>query len=729
MNLIQTVLGRRQFIKGALVSGAAGIALQKGGGLLGPAVAEASTTGAGAGVFSDRYASLLSPIRLGNVMVKNRMIQTPSIPRNLVGPENISADQMIEHYANIAKNGCGICFVEALSGTEDEAVNRYHAQMIEAMHFGGALVCTGASHASEGPMPAGPGMPPQSGMSEDKGGTGGSSGGVEYAIGNRTTMWNGDGKLQRETPATEIPVEMIREMIEETVTHAKFLKSFGYDAILFGMSYRKSMLAQALSPVLNTRKDKYGGSVENRARLALEMFSAVKKACGEDFLVIANMSGEELGEGWDGSYTGGYTTQDAAEYAKVWEDALDILMVRGWSDNESHPTSFNFPQGDPPILRYAADIKKGGAKLAVAPNGGFRNPDLNEAYLSQGKADMIAMARNWIAEPAYARKLAEGRGEDVTPCLLCNECHTHGRAPWVAGCTVNPKMGIAHRLPLLIDAPAAPRKVAVIGGGPAGMKAAITAAERGHQVTLYEKTESLGGQLKVMDYVSFKWTFKEFKDHLVRQVEKSGITVHLRTKATPKMLRKEGYDVVLAALGSTPNMPEISGATQRNVIAPLYAHGNKTLGKNVVIIGGDQIGTETGMYLASEGHRVTVLAGETGTAEATETVTPFDASEFYLTSTRWAFLGDAFRYIVGAEVKEIAGDAVVYLDADGKEQRLAADNIIVSQGRNPRLTEAMTFSTAAGRFGAVGDCNARGGIVRKGIRKAMRSAFAAASEI
>jgi 2,4-dienoyl-CoA reductase-like NADH-dependent reductase (Old Yellow Enzyme family)/thioredoxin reductase len=656
------------------------------------------------------------------------MMQTPSIPRNLVGPEDISADQLIEHYANIAKNGCGICFVEAPSDTKDEAANRYHAQMLEAIHFSGALACTGAAHASEGPMPSPPGGPGSEGGTPD-GGPGGGGAGITYAIGNRSTMWNGDGKLQMEIPAQEIPVEMIRNMISETASHAKFLKSFGYDAILFGMSYRKSMLAQALSPVLNTRKDRYGGSIENRARLALEMFQAVKKACGEDFLIIANISGEEIGEGGGGGYTGGYTARDAAEYAKVWEDALDILVVRGWSDNESHPTSFNFPQGDPPILRYAETIKKGGARLAVAPNGGFRNPDLNEAYLAAGKADMIAMARNWIAEPEYGRKLQEGRGEDVFPCLLCNECHTHGRAPWVDGCTVNPKMGIAHRLPRLIDAPGVSKKVAVIGGGPAGMKAAIIAAERGHRVDLYEKNDYLGGQLKVMDHVPFKWTFKELKDYLVRQLEKHGINVHLRTKTTPEMIRAKGYDAVLAALGSAPIVPDISGARKGKVLAPIFAHGNPTLGKNVVVIGGDQIGTETGMYLAEKGHRVTVLAKDTGIAEATETVIPFDASEFYLSSVRWAHLGDAFSYLTGASVKSISGGKVIYQDAEGKEKSVQADSIIASDGRKPRLAEAMKFADTAAWFRVIGDCDAKSGVVRKGIRKSMRSAFAAASAI
>jgi pyruvate/2-oxoglutarate dehydrogenase complex dihydrolipoamide dehydrogenase (E3) component len=261
------------------------------------------------------------------------------------------------------------------------------------------------------------------------------------------------------------------------------------------------------------------------------------------------------------------------------------------------------------------------------------------------------------------------------------------------------------------------------------MKAAIIAAERGHQVDLYEKNNYLGGQLKVMDHVPFKWTFKEFKDYLIAQVEKHGIKVHLRTRTTPEMIRGKGYDAVLLALGSAPIISDIPGAKRGRMMAPIYAHGNPTIGKHVVVIGGDQIGTETGMYLAENGHQVTVLAEKTGIAEATRTVIPFDASEFYLSSVRWAHLGDTFRYITGAVATSVSNDTVTYRDADGKEKTIQADSIIASDGRTPRLAEAMKFADTAPWFRVIGDCDAKSGVVRKGIRKSMRSAFAAASAI
>ena len=144
---------------------------------------------------------------------------------------------------------------------------------------------------------------------------------------------------------------------------------------------------------------------------------------------------------------------------------------------------------------------------------------------------MISMARGWWTDPEYGKKAYEGRGEDVIPCVRCNDCHgkvTGVEGPPVCFCTVNPEFGHAHRINRMIDSPVVSRKVAVIGGGPAGMKAAVIAAERGHKVTLYEKNDFLGGQLKHTDYPSFKWSYKNFKDYLVLQVNKSGIKVHLK---------------------------------------------------------------------------------------------------------------------------------------------------------------------------------------------------------
>jgi thioredoxin reductase len=474
------------------------------------------------------------------------------------------------------------------------------------------------------------------------------------------------------------------------------------------MSYRSSIYANSLSPAMNKRTDKYGGNHENRARIVIELCEAIKKECGRDFLIDAQVSGEEE--------TGGYTLADMVKYAKLFEGHVDILQLRGPNLAMSHPMGQNFKKGNPPTLRYAEAIKKSGAKITVAPVGGYQDLDLNEAFIASGKADMIAMARAFICDPEYGRKAYEGRGEDVVPCILCNRCHGITKAPRLSVCSVNPKMGIAHKAYRMVPAPVASRKVAVIGGGPAGMKAAITAAERGHAATLFEKSGALGGQLRHTDYASFQWPLKDYKDYLIRQVKKAGVDVRVNTAATPEMIRKMKFDAVLVAIGAEPVSSRLSGTTGVKVYNVVDVFGNeKTLGKNVVVIGGDKIGTQTGMHLAESGHMVTVLTGgkELLTAEGAHQVI-----DTYIGMKNFSFKtkATAIRIVEGK---------VTYVDAKGDEKSTPADSVVIYAGFKPRMDEALNFSDSADRFFMIGDCQEVGGQVWA----CTRTAFAAASMV
>jgi 2,4-dienoyl-CoA reductase-like NADH-dependent reductase (Old Yellow Enzyme family)/thioredoxin reductase len=711
-------MGRRQFLMAAGTASALGLGMKKFGSAIGGlhsnAAGAADNSGAAGkkGVFSNRYRHLLSPIKLGNVWVKNRLMQSDSYPFFMQGPETFPSEQVISWYADVAKNGCGIVMVfkgddpppegesKTVSKTHgwipvwdksDIKVQSYFAQLTDAIHF----------HGSRAAVTISPDFDRQ------------------YSI--STVVAPGPFRGRGGQQPKEIPAELIQKAIAGVVEKAKFYQGLGFDMVHFHMSYRRSLLANALSPVMNIRKDKYGGNLENRAKLHLEMFQAIKKACGPNFLVGAHLSGKEMGEG-------GYTPQDLAETAKIWEGALDIMVVRGETDNISHASPYTFNDQYNPILEYARIVKAGGTRLAVVPNGGFQDLDQNEEYIASGMADMISMARAWWADPDYGQKAYEGRGEDVIPCVRCNDCHgkvTNVEGPPVSFCSVNPEYGHAHRINRMIDPPAAPRKVAVIGGGPAGMKAAITAAERGHKVTLYEKNDFLGGQLKHTDHVSFKWSYRIFKDYLIRQVEKAGIEVRLKTPATPEMIRKKGYDAVLAAIGAAPILPDLPGTDGRSVLAPVFVYGNKSLGKNIVVVGGEQIATETGMHLAEIGHNVTVLTSDSKLAP--------DANFVHLSRERWDMdTFKTFSYITEATVADISNGRVVYTKAGGGEKSIPADNVVIYAGRKPRLDEALGFYGAAGRFFAIGDCSMDGDLVRMSdgnVRTSQRTAFAAASKI
>jgi NADPH-dependent 2,4-dienoyl-CoA reductase/sulfur reductase-like enzyme len=285
-------------------------------------------------------------------------------------------------------------------------------------------------------------------------------------------------------------------------------------------------------------------------------------------------------------------------------------------------------------------------------------------------------------------------------------------------CSVNPKMGIDAAV-RVIENPSKSKKVAVIGGGPAGMKAALIAAERGHKVTLYEKNDFLGGQARHADFSPFKWPLKDFKDYLVRMLGKQGVEVLLKTEATPEMIKAKRYETVIVALGSEPIIPKISGADAKNVWTVLNVYGReKELGKNVAFIGGGQYGVETAMYLAKCGHDVTVLSSERQLVRPTG---PHQLSGMIEAYQQMKNLTP----ITGVRATGISGGKVTYVDANGSEKSIQADSVVIYAGLKPRQDEAMKFSGTASQLLLIGECNGDG----DGIQKSQRSAFFAGSQV
>jgi 2,4-dienoyl-CoA reductase-like NADH-dependent reductase (Old Yellow Enzyme family)/thioredoxin reductase len=679
MNLIRSLMGRRQFLITAGVTSTSALAYTKFAGLIDPiyqtgsanAAVKSGTSDIKGGI--DRYIHLLAPLKIRNVIVKNRIIHTTSNPHFIQGPETFPSDVVRAHYAGIAKNAAIVAC--RLSGdaqprkeiygngahmmqfdTSDPAVQNYIDQMVEGVHSMGSLV-------SGGNLGGGPG-----GMGMGGPGIGGGA-----------------------SPAN--PVK-----IRDLIVQAKALEDQGIDVVSMGT-----------------------GNVQDKSAIssAVEQMQAVRNAT--NLIIKISMTVIDPStrpETCDRS--GGILLEDAIATAKAFEDAADILEVQAFTGMNNHPMGFNQKKGDPMALRISTAIKESGAKILLAPRGGFRDPDMNEDFIASGKCDMICMARPFIADPEYTEKIYEGRGEDIVPCLMCDKCHgTYTAAPWITFCSVNPKFGIAPALQV-IKAPASSKKVAVIGGGPAGMKAAITAAERGHKVTLYEKNDYLGGLLRHADFSPYKWPLKDFKDYLVRQVNKTGVEVHLSKEATPELIRSKGYDAVLVAIGAEPVIPRIPGADGSNIYNVVNVFPKeKSLGKNVVLIGGGEFGTETGMFLANAGHNVMVLTSE---KELLRINSPH--SQEIVTDT-YEFL-ENFNFVdAEAIATRISDGKVIYKDAGGNEKSLPADSVVIYAGLKARQDETLKFFGSAKAFFALGDCTGKCGNVQKSIR----SAFFAASQV
>ncbi len=629
-----------------------------------------------------RYPHLLSPFFLRGKFVKNRMALSRSTPTFAFGAhETDPLEATVTYCGTVAANGPAIvtCSCPVWPATLNPE--------------------TPAPHIRPGPVSGGQGI-----ANHD----------TEILFNRMAEAVHNHGALALMSmmdiepggwELDKIPEEYLDQLVEDFARIAKIYQDLGFDGGCFYMSYRSSILARSLSPVLNTRKDKYG----EKTALSLAVFQRVRQVCGDSFIIEAQVSGTEP--------EGGFTIEDMVEYAKVWDGWVDLLQVRAVDAETAHPVGFNSVPGQYITLAYAAKIKAAVQTMLVAPIGGFQDPAENERFLAEGKADMIYMARAFICDPDYYKKIVAGQGEEIVPCIRCNKCHTRFGDP-DAGCSVNPLFYLAlePNWKNTYEAIDIPKKVAVIGGGPAGMKAALTAAERGHQVTLFEKTERLGGQLIHADYAAFKWPLRRYKDYLIRKLGESAVDVRLRTAPTPAEIEAEGFQAVLYAAGAVPKIPPVDGSRGPHVWTPLNVYGHEgELGHRIVVVGGSETGVETAAYLSQCGHQVTVLTRGKRLAHDAQPVHYREMFEAF-----WAQLKD-FDFFTDVITQSVENGCVQFTDADGGSHSIQADDVVLCGGMQPLNQDALAFAAVCDTFRLVGDCNRIAD-----VRVATKSAYVAA---
>ncbi len=617
-----------------------------------------------------RYSHILTPLRIGNVVLKNRLMMTKAIAGNLQGPGNYPAESVIKYCAEAARNGAAVvvcdpgAFPDIRSfGTEIETekygVQALYNRLVERIHAYGSL----ASFSTQGFMPE------RFVISDPR----------DPSI---VPVDHHGPPIKKHYP--EMTHEQIREFIEIFTRHCLYMKNIGFDMVNVYMSYNAGLLARSMSPLYNQRVDEYGGSVENRARLVKELFTSIKAACGPDFLIDAQVSSFE---------PGGYTQEDFLQFLRQWEDVVDIVQIRTGDTGLAHPSSYTLKKDAPFTLDAAEAVKKAGIDVVVCPVGGYQDLDCIEEHLASGKADMVGMARAFICNSDYGKKLIAGKGEELRPCIRCDKCHG-------GVCSLNPKIGLQHVWYDMFDAePQQKKKVAIIGGGPAGMQAAIIASDRGHHVTLYEKANELGGQMLHADYVPEKWPVKELKDYFIAQLKKRPVQIKTGTVATPEMIAAEKYDAVLAACGSVAASSPVPGGNEPYVWPLMNVFGHeRELGNNVVIIGGTIMAVDAALYLIHTGHQVTVLTRSNQIARDHNTHGR-DGTLDYLKTL------DGLRFITEAVSTLVEKDGVTYRDADGQTHKIFADSIISHAGRVQLLDECFSFAGLSPEFRIIGDCN------------------------
>ncbi|UCG66929.1 MAG: FAD-dependent oxidoreductase, partial [Deltaproteobacteria bacterium] len=349
----------------------------------------------------------------------------------------------------------------------------------------------------------------------------------------------------------------------------------------------------------NRRTDRYGGDVRDRARFATEVLKSVRSRVGPDFPIICRLSGDEYVDG-------GLRIKETKQIAKILEkegaNALHVSACNAASGYLNHPPYY-VEEG---VFVHLARAIKSEVGIPVIAVGRIRNPVMADQIIRDGKADLVSMGRALIADPHMPKKAKEGRFEEIIPCISCNRCIQTLRKG-VVRCAVNPETGNEGQFGLLETD--RPKKVWIVGGGPGGLKAAEIAAQRGHQVTVFEKAHRLGGRMRLAAVPPKKEVLNDFNDYLERRVKGLGITLELGRELTVDMLRPVKPDVVIVATGALPYFPDWKGVEESGAISVDDALSRRAedIGRRVLVVGGGGVGAETADYLSEMGKEVTLV--------------------------------------------------------------------------------------------------------------------------
>jgi len=654
---------------------------------------------------SYKYPHTFSPITIKGVTFKNRVLASP-VTTNRIVDHGYPTPEGIDVYETRARGGfAGVTVTESfiddeLSARHGHGLNihskdmtTFHMESImtltEAVKAHGAVASIQLNHVGAVNHPS-------------------------AIAGNKNPI--GPSPFIREdgVQVDGMSVEMMERVADNYAETAWNCKALGFDMIMLHGGHGW-LLSQFISPLTNHRTDEFGGSMENRARFPILVCKKIRQLCGDDFLIEYRVSGDERIEG-------GVGLSEMAEFCKLIEPYVDILHVTAGvyhSHVETKAFSSMFDEHGC-NLDLAAGIKAV-VSVPVVAVGGFNDPQQIEDAIASGKCDFVALGRQQFADPEFCNKALTGREDQIAPCLRCS-CFNplapdpdRRPMPELWHCTVNPLASRELRW-RQAPVPTGKRRVMIVGGGVSGMYAAFTAALRGHEVTLCEKTPELGGLLSFTDIDTHKESLKRYRDALVARCRYTGVDIRVSTEVTKEKIAAMKPDVVICAVGSRPVVPEIKGIEKAVHAADCYDDLSRLSGK-VVIIGGGAIGCESGYFFAEHnGVAVHIL-------EMRDDIC-IDSNDSQRRALIPRMKKAGMIWDCGVAVTEITGSGVAYIDKDGIERFAQADTVVYACGSRANEDIVNSLKDACPQFIVTGDAKQA-----RTVKQAVYEGFCAAMDI
>jgi 2,4-dienoyl-CoA reductase-like NADH-dependent reductase (Old Yellow Enzyme family)/thioredoxin reductase len=603
------------------------------------------------------HAMLFKPLTIGPLHLKNRIGMAP-MTSSYADDRGHPTEALIQYYVRRARGGVGLITVE--SCYVDRGGKGFLCQL--ALDEEGYI--TALSRLAGSVREAGAGVILQL-----------------IHCGRQTTSMLCGAQPVAPSPIPcpllqEMPRELsggeVEDLIGKFVVAAKRAKRAGFDGVEIHAAHGY-LINQFLSAYSNRRSDRYGGSLENRSRMLLEIIKGIRKDVGRDYAVTCRLSAEEF-------VPGGLTLSETGAVAAWLEhEGVDAVSVSGGVYESGYRVIPPMDAGQGSLV-YLAEGIKAVVGIPVFAVGGIYEPEFADRILVEGKADMVLLGRSLLADPDWPVKTERGEHDRIRPCVYCNHCRNRAVRPKM-NCAVNYEAGREAELDSLAG-PERPRKVVVVGGGVAGMEAAYVSAMRGHTVTLYERTGTLGGNLLLASVPPKRERLGQAVRFLEKELERLAVDIHLNTEVTLEQARSFRADVIFVATGTRAAMPDIPGIKGPNVHAATdVLRGEADVGRYVVVIGGGLVGLETADYLRERGKAVTIIEKLPEVA-ADPNVEPL--FKRYLLS-RLGKTGETVLILTGADVLEIGPD-FVRIDLKGAEKRLpGVDAVVVAAGFTPAV--------------------------------------------